>query len=191
MTLFPGLLIALSFLWIAFEVGLVIRDRIRGRGKTGKDRGTRNANFLFITAGMFLGGFLGGRNEFLFTGERTWTLYWVGIGIMLLGFAFRVWAVATLGSSFRTTVETHEGQAVVTRGPYGLVRHPSYTGILVITLGYGIALQSWLSLAFAVLLPLAALIYRIHVEETALLASIGPDYEAYQRRTKRLIPWVW
>jgi len=58
-------------------------------------------------------------------------------------------------------------------------------------IGCGIADQNWLSLAFAVILPLAALLYRIRIEEAALVSSIGSNYVEYQRNTKKLIPWVW
>ena len=102
-----------------------------------------------------------------------------------------MWSVATLGASFRTTVETHEGQSVVSSGPYRLIRHPSYSGILLICLGFGLTTQSWLSLACAVIPGLAALLYRIRIEEAALVAAMGSDYRAYQRRTKRLVPWLW
>jgi protein-S-isoprenylcysteine O-methyltransferase Ste14 len=58
-------------------------------------------------------------------------------------------------------------------------------------LGYGIAVQNWLSLFVAVVLPLSALIYRMQVEEKALVASLGSEYETYLRSTKKLIPWIW
>ncbi len=57
--------------------------------------------------------------------------------------------------------------------------------------GYGIAVQNWLSLAFAVVLPLIALLYRIHIEESVLVSSLGSDYEKYQSETKKLVPWLW
>ncbi len=57
--------------------------------------------------------------------------------------------------------------------------------------GYGIAYQNWLSLAIAVGLPLIALLYRIHIEEAALVSGIGPEYQEYQQHTKKLIPGIW
>ena len=110
---------------------------------------------------------------------------------MVLSLSLRIWAIATLGSSFRTTVETHQDQEVVRRGPYRLVRHPSYTGLLLTCLGYGVAVQNWLSLIFAIGLPLVAILYRIHVEEAELVSSLGSDYERYRKETKTLIPWIW
>ena len=114
-----------------------------------------------------------------------------GVIVMWLGLAIRVWAIAALGRSFRTTVEVDPGQAIVSSGPYRWVRHPSYTGLLLILAGCGLALGHWLALAICVALPLAALLRRIRVEEAELTRVLGEPYEAYRTRTRRLIPGVW
>ena len=191
MNLFAALLITLSALWVAFEIGLIARDRIQGRGKGTRDRGTIFINFVAIAAGMTIAGIINGKSAFFFSHERTIVVFWIGTAVMLLGLGLRIWAIATLGKAFRTTVETHQDQKVVSKGPYKLVRHPSYTGLLLTGCGYGIALQNWLSLVFAVVLPLSALLYRIHIEEKAMVESLGTEYETYQRTTKKLIPWIW
>ena len=191
MNIYSAAMIAFMAVWIFLEFGLLFRDRLRGRGGTEKDRGTRVYNILFISAGMTIAGIVNGRQAFFFPGGRTEAGFWTGYCVMLLGFALRVWAIVVLGSSFRTTVETHEGQKVVSGGPYRLVRHPSYSGLVLMGLGYGLALQNWLSLAVALLLPLLPLIYRIRVEEAALVSSMGSEYEDYRKRTKKLIPWIW
>jgi protein-S-isoprenylcysteine O-methyltransferase Ste14 len=181
----------MTLVWVAYEVWLVRIDRKQGKGHIGIDRGTRTLNFIAIILGISAAAILNGVSRFFFPGGRTSSVFWIGIIMMLLGLGLRIWAVSSLGASFRTTVETHADQKVVKNGPYKLIRHPSYSGILLMCLGYGIAVQNWLSLAVAVLLPLAALIYRIHVEEVALRASLGPEYEEYQRRTRKLVPWIW
>ncbi len=181
----------LSLIWLVFEISLVIRDRIRGRGKTARDRGTRNFNFIAITIGLTAGGFANGYSLFFFPGGRTIPVFWAGFAVMSLGLALRIYAIAILGKSFRTTVEIHENQKVVKKGPYRFIRHPSYTGLILMCCGYGVALQNWLSLILAVSFPLAAILYRIHVEEAVLAESIGEEYKEYRRHTKKLIPWVW
>jgi protein-S-isoprenylcysteine O-methyltransferase Ste14 len=191
MTPFPIVLAALTILWIAFEIWLVLRDRAKGKGGAGKDKGTLYYNFIALTAGLTLAGFLARKSIYFFPGGRSYLGLWIGIGIMMIGFALRIWAVVALGASFRTTVETHTNQIVVDSGPYKLVRHPSYSGLILMCLGYGVALQNWLSLALAVVLPVVALLYRIHVEEPALVSSLGEDYVNYQKKTKRLIPRLW
>jgi protein-S-isoprenylcysteine O-methyltransferase Ste14 len=191
MTIYILLLILIPTIWIAFEIWLVIRDKSRGQGKTTADKGTRCFNFIAITAGITGAAILSGYSRFFFPGGRTIPVFYIGLAIMLMGMAVRFWAVATLGAAFRTTVETHNDQKVVSDGPYRLVRHPSYSGWILVCCGYGIALQNWLSLLVAVILPLAALLYRIHVEEAALVSAFGSDYIEYKKHTKKLIPWVW
>jgi protein-S-isoprenylcysteine O-methyltransferase Ste14 len=92
---------------------------------------------------------------------------------MWLGLATRVWAIAALGGAFRATVEVDPGQAVVSTGPYRWIRHPSYLGLLLIVAGFGLAVGNWLSLAACLVLPLPALVRRIHVEEAELSLVLG------------------
>ncbi len=191
MSVYSILLTSLTVLWVAFEIWLMVRDKAQGKGKTAKDRGTRYYNFIAIAVGLTIAGFLSGRPTFFFPWGRSYAVYWVGFAIMLFSLSLRIWAIVTLGSSFRTTVETHQNQEVVRRGPYRLVRHPAYTGLLLTCLGYGVALQNWFSLIFAIGLPLVAILYRIHVEEVELVSSLGSDYENYQSESKKLIPWIW
>jgi protein-S-isoprenylcysteine O-methyltransferase Ste14 len=108
-----------------------------------------------------------------------------------LGLAARIWAVAALGSAFRTTVEIDHGQAVVTTGPYNWIRHPSYVGLLLVVAGFGLALGNWLSVAVCLVVPLPAVVRRIDVEEAELNRVLGDAYRAYQARTARLIPGIW
>ncbi|MGC1375008.1 MAG: isoprenylcysteine carboxylmethyltransferase family protein, partial [Anaerolineales bacterium] len=85
-------------------------------------------------------------------------------------------------------VERHE---IVETGIYKIIRHPAYLGYLASLLGIGLALGNWVGLAALAALPLAGILYRIHVEESALLRYFGPAYQAYASRTKRLLPGIW
>jgi protein-S-isoprenylcysteine O-methyltransferase Ste14 len=191
MTLYILLLILIPAIWIGLEIGLVLRDRSRGKGTTTSDKGSRNYNFIAITAGILAAALLNGVPKFIFPGGKTPVIFFIGIAIMLLGMALRYWAVVTLGAFFRTTIETEPDQKVINSGPYKLIRHPSYAGWLLICLGYGVAVQNWLSLLVALLFPLAALLYRIRTEERVLVSSLGSAYAEYQKKTKRLLPWIW
>ena len=191
MKLFSTLLLIISIVWIVFEIFLIVRDQTQGKAKTGNDRGTRYYNFIAIALGITVASVLEGNSKFFFPSRWSDTSFWIGLCIMVLGFGLRIWAVIILGASFRTKVETHTDQQVVRSGPYRLVRHPSYSGLILMCCGYGIAVQNWLSLAFAVVLPLIALLYRIHIEESVLVLSLGSDYEKYQSGTKKLVPWLW
>jgi protein-S-isoprenylcysteine O-methyltransferase Ste14 len=184
-------LLILSIVWLAAELSLVARDRAQGRGKTAQDRGTRSYNLLSIIISMFLAIFFAQNTNITFMRRSSDLFLWLGALLVVGGIAVRLWAVLTLGRSFRTTIETQPGQGVVQAGPYRLVRHPSYSGALLICLGFGIAFQNWLSLLVLVALPLAAVLHRIPIEEAALVQGLGQAYVEYQQRTKKLVPFVW
>jgi protein-S-isoprenylcysteine O-methyltransferase Ste14 len=191
MTFYNFLLIIIPAIWMAIEVGLVFKEKAQDKGSTTDDRGTRTLNFIGIIAGLSLAALLNGVSAFFFPGGRTPVMFFAGVIIMLAGTGLRYRAIAILGTAFRTTVETDCKQKVIRKGPYRFIRHPAYSGWLLMCLGYGIALQNWLSVLAAFLLPLTALLYRIHVEEPVLASAFGSEYADYRKHTKRLIPWIW
>ena len=86
--------------------------------------------------------------------------------------------VRTLGRFFKLTVVIQEGHRVVDRGPYRVLRHPSYTGMLVTLLGIGIMLDNWLALLAVIIIPLPGLLIRIRAEKAALTDALGGQYLA-------------
>jgi protein-S-isoprenylcysteine O-methyltransferase Ste14 len=118
-------------------------------------------------------------------------IFGISLAVAWAGIALRWWAFRTLGRYFTFTVMTSANQPVITNGPYRFVRHPSYTGLLLIIAGIGFNYGNWLSLASLVLFPLIGFIYRIRVEEAALAATLGEAYTSYATGRKRLIPFVW
>jgi protein-S-isoprenylcysteine O-methyltransferase len=117
-------------------------------------------------------------------------LRWFGLVLMAGGLALRIYSVLWLGPMFTRFVQIIPGHRLVTDGPYRLMRHPSYTGALVALTGLGLALDSWLSLGVLVLLPGAAFLYRIRVEERALVEAFGEEYQEYKSRVRMLLPFV-
>lgn len=115
----------------------------------------------------------------------------VGITLFLAGFGMRRWSEMTLGRYFTFTVMISADQPVIASGPYRLVRHPGYTGVLLIVIGSGLVNGNWLGLTGWTLLVLLPLLYRIHVEENALLIALGDRYRAYAAHHKRLLPLIW
>jgi protein-S-isoprenylcysteine O-methyltransferase Ste14 len=115
----------------------------------------------------------------------------VGIVLFSAGEAMRVWSKLALGRYFTYTVQTSSDQPVITSGPYRFLRHPSYTGILLMVIGAGAVWGNWLGWAALVAAIAAGLAYRIHVEEQALLEELGDRYRQYADHHKRLIPFVW
>jgi protein-S-isoprenylcysteine O-methyltransferase Ste14 len=118
-----------------------------------------------------------------------WTLG--GLLVIAAGLGVRLWAIRTLGRFFTATVHVAEGQSVVSGGPYRLLRHPSYTGALLVPLGISLALQSAAGVLVGLLVGVPAYLYRIHVEEAALCEGIGQPYRDYRAHTWRLVPYVY
>jgi protein-S-isoprenylcysteine O-methyltransferase Ste14 len=118
-------------------------------------------------------------------------LFGMGLAVMWCGIGLRFWSFRTLGRYFTFTVMTSADQPVVSTGPYRFVRHPGYSGILLVLAGIGATYGNWLSLAALALIPLIGFIHRIHVEEAALSAALGGAYTSYASGRKRLIPFVW
>jgi protein-S-isoprenylcysteine O-methyltransferase Ste14 len=118
-------------------------------------------------------------------------LGYLGCLVLLLGVTVRLVAVVTLRRQFTEKVSILEGHELVDTGIYRIMRHPAYLGHLASLLGIGLILGNWVGLAALVVLPLAGVLYRIHVEERALLRHFGPTYQEYAARTKRLLPGIW
>ena len=97
----------------------------------------------------------------------------------------------TLRSAFIIEcVRVQEGQTIIRKGPYRYVRHPSYTGAILIFTGIGFAIRSWGAVLVLLLASFAVYGYRIHVEEKALVAKFGDEYVAYMEETKMLVPGI-
>jgi len=122
--------------------------------------------------------------------KRT-SVFFVGIGLMLLGIAIRWYSVAVLGKYFTFDVAILDGQVLVEAGPYRYIRHPSYSGALVTLLGFGLSLGNWAGLAASLSCLGFAYAYRIPIEESALVSALGETYRQYQKRTWRLVPFLF
>lgn len=178
------------FCWVVIEAGLVVRDVVRRRVRLDADRGTRGIVGLSLGASIFLGVLLRGWVPALGTPAPA-AFAVAGLIVIWAGLVVRVWAVRTLGGSFSTFIQAEPGQAVVTHGPYRWVRHPSYTGLLLVALGVGLGAGNWLSLLICAVVPPLGLLPRIAVEESELTRVLGERYRSYQRTTRRLVPGLW
>jgi len=173
--------------WVVGEIWLA--GRRRRDGTTG-DRGSRLVVQVALLAGCVL---------------ATWSarglpgaampdlrvVVWIGIAVAWCGMLLRWWSVRHLGRLFTVTVVAAADQAVVNTGPYRLLRHPAYSGLLLFLGGLGLMLQNWVALAALTLLPGLGLAYRIRVEEAAMEQTVGEPYRRFAATRKRLIPYVW
>lgn len=174
--------------WIVSEATTLRRYRA---GDVLQDAGTRMFFAVGIVPGV-LGGWLIAQRvtTFAIPGDP-WLTFAIGCVISLAGIALRRWSIFVLGRFFTRDVMIREGHTVVSNGPYRLLRHPSYTGIMLAMLGYGVMLENWLSLVVAAAGFCVAVLPRIHHEERVLEAGLGAPYREFERTRKRLIPLVW
>ena len=114
----------------------------------------------------------------------------VALAVMVLGVGLRVWAAMTLGKYYTTTLMMTEGQKVVTTGPYAWVRHPGYLGEIFLWTGFAVLSSNLIAVFCLPLMFVAVLLYRISSEERMLVKELGDGYVHYQRRTRKLIPFV-
>lgn len=123
---------------------------------------------------------------------RSWQmpLFVAGLLMILLGSVLRRYCWRTLGKFFTGDVKARSDQPVIESGPYRLVRHPSYTAGMMMFIGVGLALGSWVSVALLTVATVATYTYRVVIEERALLEAIGEPYRAYMKERKRFIPYV-
>jgi len=118
------------------------------------------------------------------------TIRWLGVVLFAAGGALRLWPVFVLGRRFSGLVAIQPGHTLVTTGVYGIIRHPSYVGLLANSLGWGLAFRSGAGVLLTALL-VPPLLARIRAEEALLRSQFGGEYEAYCARTWRLVPGLY
>ena len=182
------ILLVISALWIASEIGLAVLRRA-GSGATRRDAGSlfvlNAVIYVSVALGMFLG--MTGRGRL----QLPTAAFWLGLIAIVAGLAVRWWAVLTLRRFFTVDVAIHADHRLVQSGPYRFVRHPAYSGLLLSFAGLALCASSWVS-ALVILVPIAAaLLFRIHVEEGALLDAFPSEYREYAARRARLLPGVY
>ena len=115
----------------------------------------------------------------------------VGLLMLAAGGLLRQHCFRMLGPYFTGTVVVKPDQPIVERGAYRWVRHPSYTGAMVLMVGAGVALTNWLSVGIQAFLPAVGYVFRVRAEERAMLETLGEPYRAYMERTKRFLPYFF
>jgi protein-S-isoprenylcysteine O-methyltransferase Ste14 len=118
------------------------------------------------------------------------TIRWLGVVLFAAGGALRIWPVFVLGQRFSGLVAIQPGHTLVTNGVYGVIRHPSYLGLLTNSLGWSLAFRSGVGVILTTLL-IPPLLARISAEENLLHSQFGDDYDAYCSQTSRLIPGIY
>jgi protein-S-isoprenylcysteine O-methyltransferase len=180
----------LGLVYLISELLLTATRRSRSRTGTKQDRSTLRVVWLVIMASVATGIYVAKD----FTGAalpQQRSFVFAGVVLFVAGLLLRWWAIITLGRFFTVDVTIEKDHELVERGPFRVVRHPSYTGVLLAFVGFALSLGNWAALP-VILLPIgAAFIHRMNVEEDALRGALGPQYLDYMRRTKRLVPFIY
>lgn len=174
--------------WIALELSVALLTRTRSNRGCVADRGTQIVLILVIASAMTTASFLAAMHLMPIPLPG---LKLVSLLLMMTGLLVRLTAIFSLGKSFSANVAMRTGQQLKHDGLYALVRHPSYTGLWLIFLAYGLHRGDGLSVAVALVPTTAVLIYRIQVEEAVLRSAFGEAYDDYARTTRRLIPFLY
>jgi protein-S-isoprenylcysteine O-methyltransferase Ste14 len=184
------LLRVLIIVWPISEIALGVVKRSKpGAAKT-RDRGSMALLWVVIAVSVTCGVLL----QFVASGRMTGPVLLeesVASALLVCGLVIRWSAIITLGRFFNTNVTIHDGHRIIRTGLYRRVRHPSYSGLLLAFAGLGVAFGNWLSLAVVLIPIFAAVLYRIRVEEEALVEAFGQEYRDYRETSYRLIPWIY
>ncbi len=113
-----------------------------------------------------------------------------GLLLVLLGVAFSIWARLVLGGNWSSAVTVKQGHTFICRGPYTIVRHPIYTGLLLALSAAAIIVGEVRGLLGVGVLALSYWL-KLRIEERFMLEQFGTDYRRYQERVKALIPYVF
>jgi protein-S-isoprenylcysteine O-methyltransferase Ste14 len=176
--------------WIASEVIILAATRTRRSSGNVRDRGSLIILWPVIVASITAGSWIGEAHAPTIFGGAHWVRT-ASLAVLVIGLAIRWTAIATLGRAFSANVAIHATQTVRKTGLFRFVRHPSYSGLVLIFVAVGMHTRNWMGLAITLVPTTAALLYRIHVEEAALRQAFGQEYIDYSRATKRLIPGIY
>ena len=185
-----SLTLQLGLVYLISELLLTMTRRSHTRTGTKQDRSTLGMIWLVIMASVAAGIYV----------ARHWPaaalpygriVAVTGVVLFIAGLFLRWWAIITLGRFFTVDVTIEKDHELVEQGPFRMVRHPSYSGVLLAFVGFALSLRNWAALLFIVIPIGAAFIHRMNVEEDALSGALGRRYADYMKRTKRLVPFVY
>jgi len=182
LTALAAVLFALSIL--SFFAGGNLNAGVR------EDRGNRWVIAVFVIIGFlnaYLPAYTDRKGLWTIDGD---TIRWLGVALFAAGGALRIWPVFVLGHRFSGLVSIQPEHSLVTNGIYGVIRHPSYLGLLINSLGWSLGFRSGVGVLLTALL-IPPLLARINAEENLLHSEFGDEYDVYRSQTWRLIPGIY
>ncbi|MEO7325712.1 MAG: isoprenylcysteine carboxylmethyltransferase family protein [Dokdonella sp.] len=177
-------------LWLVWCVVWLISARGVKRDRREESPASRAAHLLPLAVAALLlwlptlpGGFLCGR-----LWPATLTTYFAGVAIVALGLGFSIWARMHLGRNWSGTVTLKESHELIRSGPYALVRHPIYTGLLLGFVGSAVSRDEWRGV-LAVAIVFLALWRKLRLEERWMIETFGDVYQRYRKEVPALVPF--
>lgn len=128
---------------------------------------------------------------YFFAAIHSELLLYIGVVVGAAGVWIRYSSIKTLGRFYSRNIGIQGEHTVVQSGWYRFIRHPGYLGTFLTYLGFAVSTSSWISVGVNIILFMIAYSYRIKVEEQALVSMFGEKYTEYQRRTWRMIPFLF
>ena len=185
-----SLSLKLGLVYLISELLLTVTRRSRSRTGTKQDRSTLRVLWMVIMVSVAAGVYVAGNwREAALPHGQVFAV--AGVAMFVVGLVLRWWAIITLGRFFTVDVTIQKDHELVERGPFRLVRHPSYTGVLLAFVGFALSLRNWAALVVILVPIFVAFVRRMNVEEEALSQALGSRYTEYMARTKRLMPGVY
>jgi protein-S-isoprenylcysteine O-methyltransferase Ste14 len=179
----------IAILWGASELVVLMTMRAKP-GSMLKDRRSLAAIWVVYPLTIWLA-------VFTAFAAQAWALHQsevfrlLGLIIFLMGQSFRWYSIYYLGRYFTANVAISPDHRLIESGPYRFIRHPSYTGNFIAVIGFGLSLANMASLLVVMVPTFAVHLWRMRIEERALLEAFGDEYRNYMARTKRLVPFVY
>jgi protein-S-isoprenylcysteine O-methyltransferase Ste14 len=170
--------------WYVSGLSASAPKRVQGRGPRLVYLGEMVFSFALLACPPLGIGWLGLRIV-----PRTEALFVSGASLLVAGLAFAIWARAHLGQHWSGNVTLKAGHRLIRTGPYAIVRHPIYTGLLLAMLGTAVAVDQVRGI-LAVLIALQANVRKLRLEERWLTEEFGGEYERYRREVKALVPGI-
>ncbi len=183
---------AISTLWGVWVVGWVVTSRRTAKTLVEPSGNSQLSYSVFLWAGAILLFFHPGGGSFLqrFIFPRRPMIGWIGVACVAVGLGFAAWARYHLGRLWSGRVTLKEDHAIIRTGPYGIVRHPIYTGLVLALIGSFLAAPTLAALVGLVALTIG-LVIKIRQEEDLLTRHFGAAYDGYRKDVPALIPYIW